>query len=62
MIQQSEGKGDAAILVTREDHARLEALKLNQFEPFWAVVHRVLDSYDLSHPKMAPAASPEVPA
>ena len=60
MIEVSEGRGDAAILVTRADHARLEALKTTQFEPFWAVVHRLLDSYDLSHPKNAPQTAPEV--
>ena len=30
--------------------------------PFYAKIQRLLDSYDLSHPKTAPAASPEVPA
>ena len=62
MMKEAEGKGEVPVLVTREDHARLVALKKTQFDPFWLVVHRVLDSYDLSHPKTAPQPAPEVPA
>ncbi len=38
---------------------RLEALKLIPQEPFWRVVERLLDSYDLQHPKHAPQAARE---
>ena len=39
---------------------RLESLKLIPQEPAWRVVERLLDSYDLSHPKNAPQTAPEV--
>ena len=41
---------------------RLESLKLIPQEPSWRVIERLLDSYDLLHPKVAPQAAPEVPA
>ena len=38
---------------------RLESLKLIPQEPSWRVVERLLDSYDLLHPKAAPQTAPE---
>ncbi len=46
MRKVSEGVGDAAILVRREDHRRLEALRDTEFEPFWSVVKRLLDEHE----------------
>ena len=41
---------------------QVESLKVIPEEPIWRVVARLLDSYDLLHPKVAPQAAPEVPA
>ena len=38
---------------------RVEGLKIIPQEPVGRVVERLLDAYDLSHPKTAPQASPE---
>ena len=59
MMKEAEGKGEVPVLVTREDRTRLEALKRTQFDPFWLVIHRLLDSYDLSRSKTAPQTAPE---
>ena len=37
--------GEVPVLVTREDHRRLTALKETRFEPFWSVVNRLLNEH-----------------
>ena len=50
------------IWVSPELLRQVESLKVIPEEPVWRVVARLLDSYDLSHPKTAPRAAPESPA
>ena len=45
MMKPSMGASQATILVTKEDHARLGELKQSPFEPFWSVVHRLIDEH-----------------
>ncbi len=57
MLKEAEGKGEVPVLVTRKDWARLDARKRTQFEPFWLVIHRLLDQDDLlrQQPSMRPS-------
>ena len=41
---------------------RVEAQKIIPQEPAWRVVERLLDSYDLSHPKTPPEPREALPA
>ena len=41
---------------------RVRGLRIIPEEPAWKVLVRLLDSYDLSHPKTAPRAAPESPS
>ncbi len=45
-----------------DDVPRIEGLKVHPREPVWSVVHRLLDSYDLSHPKTPPEPREALPA
>ncbi len=59
-------KSSAAIFAPEEVAARVDALRLSPDEARWRVVERLLDHWDLSHPKPAPEPAPaptaEIPA
>ncbi len=55
-----EGKADKTIALQPQVKSRLVAHRLTPDEALWRVVERLLDSYDLSHPKNAPQPAPEV--
>ena len=51
-----------SVAVPFEIVPRLDGLRIIPSEPRWRVIERLLDSYDLLHPKVAPQAAQEAPA
>ena len=54
------GKKWRTVRLPEDVAASVDSQFREPYLPFYAKIQRLLDSYDLSHPKTAPAPSPEV--